>query len=168
MRLRTLVTALAVAGGLAVPQSASATPPDPTTCTPVLELVATPAQPAGLVDVAVLAVGSAQVVCTHDPLNSTVNEMTRLWGHISVSIQVDGTTPPGCATGPLEIPAVGPVLVLATVQTCLIPVTDPLRLGTVSMVVHWATLEKNLLTVTAYDCCDSRRVFATPVGLSIG
>ena len=168
MRIRPLLTALALAGGLAVPQAASAAPPDPRTCTPAIEIVATPAQPAGLVDLGVVAVGSGQVVCTRDPLNSTVNELTNWWGHISTSIQVNGTTPSGCSTGPLTIVAAGPVLVLPIAQTCVIPVSDPRHLGTVSIVVHWATLERDTAGNVTYLCCDAREAFATPVGVEVG
>jgi hypothetical protein len=173
MRLSKIVAVAAVIAGLIAPQSAHASdpPPHPSTCLPKVEVAATPADPAGIVATGVVAVASAQIVCTwvhSNPLDHTVNQLVNWSGHITIYFQTSSGILLSCAHGPDRIPGVGPLLVLAAVQTCFIPVSDPARLNTLEVVVHWATLAPpgpGTPPDGYYVCCDSRVVQATPVGV---
>lgn len=161
MRLIRLIAVPALAAALAVPQAASAEPPHPSNCVATIEGVATPADPGGLVATGVVAVATAQVVCVHDLLNSTVNQLIEPWhGHITMTIQYqNGVTPAGCSHGPDKPDAVGPLLVMTAVQTCVIPVSDPDHVRTLVAIVDFATVDAN-----HYKCCQQVSARLVPVG----
>ena len=159
--LRTLAVA-AVAAALAAPHAASAAPPSPHSCTVKIEGASTPTDPANLVATGAVAVAAAEVVCAYDVVNTAPSTWLGGWsGHISMGIQDGaGNTFAGCANGPNPTDAIGPVLVLRTVQHCVIPVTDPRRRGDVYVRVDWATIQGG-----TYVCCASRTIRITPVGV---
>ena len=163
MRLTRLIAVPALAAALAVPQAASAVPPDPWECVATIEGVATPADPLGLVATGVVAVAAAQVVCVHDLLDSSVNHLLEPWhGHITMTIKTQsGYTPPGCSHGPEKPDAVGPLLVMNAVQTCTIPVSDLNRLDTLVAYVDWAAADNN----GNYKCCQQLSTRLVPVGV---
>lgn len=158
-----MITACVMVVALATPQGASATPPpDPSTCTATIEAVATPADPGGVVATGRVALASAQVVCTRDPLTTPpIDYVNGWWGHITIYWQTAyGYFPANCGHGPDVINAVGPILVLAAVQQCVIPVSDPRRGEPLEAVLKWATLDGS-----NYLCCGTRVAKATPVGI---
>lgn len=162
MRARPFLAAAAAVAALAAPQPASAAPPPhPSSCTATLEAVATPADPGGLVATGVVAVGAAEIVCTRDVLATPPGDYLAGWsGHITIYFQTPSGIRGDCAHGPDVFDAVGPVLVLAAVQHCFIPVSDPAHTQPLELVVHWATLAPGY-----YLCCQSKTVWATPVGI---
>lgn len=161
MKIVSFLAAAAAACSLAVPAGATP-PPHPASCLPKIEAVATPPDVASLVATGRVAVGAAQVVCTRDLLNSTPNDdLAKWWGHITIYWQTSsGYIVPGCGHGPDVIDAVGPVLVLHAEQTCVVSVNDSHRGERLDLVVIWATLDAN-----TYDCCVTKVVPATPVGV---
>lgn len=163
MRISRFLALASVVTAFAAPQHASAAPPSPHSCTAKLEAVATPADPGGIVATGVVAVGSAQIICTRDVLTTPpADYVNGWWGHITIYFQTTGGYfPANCGHGPDVINAVGPVLVLAAVQQCVIPVSVAQRTQPLEMVVHWATLDAR-----NYLCCATRVVRATPVGVS--
>lgn len=150
MRIARLLAAAALTAGILTPATASAAPPDADACKASVQAVATPADLGGLTPFSVVATLTAEVVCTMDVANSTVNEIAAsFWGHITPKFVVNGVTPAGCGHGPDVFDGVGPVLVMVTTQTCVISFNDPNHTALVYADVAWATLRHP----GYYDCC---------------
>jgi hypothetical protein len=158
VRITRLLVAVAIAA-TAMTAPADAGTPSPASCQTKIEGAVVPANPGGVAATASVIVVSAQVECHRDPLTTPPIELDdHWWGHISLDVTTDSGQSM-CGHGPDTFNAVGPVLVMAFQQTCVLPVTEPARLRPLTAHLYWATLPP-------YQCCGIRHQPLNPVGIA--